>query len=1088
MMDSACNSSSGDAPLPVNWNESDGLPNNVHPKLFKRADQLFKHVVSQGWQCVRITGSHHIFVRAGRRCLPVAVHGGCMRPDAVRAVLRNMVAPIIADAKADPQARHEDNTAQQSQHEISRRGPVYKEPVLCNAEHPDDVAVARARADEKLAAEIRHLQVLLDKVQIAVADGRYADAVAITDSVVRIRKKKWGFSAVPVASEDAVAAQNVVPPVTDDDREFGDVVTAKHPESEKADDESAEQAPMTRCEMLESFVFFRISALQEQARVLSPVRAPEAGMQRDLFRQAFTEISALTNHQYASGPEAKSALVEMSQKLANFVRETYWQMLFQEMKDGHSCCLLRDEVSQLVEHGGPITEKTRNEVVKSSQVEFHRRLKAATERRQGESHSFLKVRHGEDRRRVLAGQALTDDEGSTEILTLREMESRGHERILATDLMLETCKDDLVMAAEEWNAVRGDMYDRGIADLIRDEMLWLADREQWHSVPQRAERFHQVLHATLTHRGSGCCASDSGGVTLEVMSDIGSDRYVYLKSTPEKAPLEVMETTAANYSKFARFLVEIAAAMATAGSDFNGLGTKSFRAACIMEDKPFLKHCFSATSTDAKSDNVDLHCSKIITAFENHIMHLLPRVLRKEFPGSENGDPGGGIIAGDKCLSADFRYIAAEIVSSVSAVLSFADSSKNKQSLFMRHSMAMRLLFIVHALQDQLDDSVLLDQPVQILSHLQAGTKVLIERTGDAASHALLELLQRLYSSVLLENEAWFDEGNMDPGGVLHSRFVISSYAIVLQLCITVPDFLFSLLVDPEDIARARRVSLKCPVRKNLIEMGRGIPMNDVSQPLLFLAQVIASETKKQKSAASVEIASKSAAKKKKPTLENKIFRAVQSARDAEVWATCDVDSKIRNKNEENSCLSLELKDSPGALDADLKLLLSSYERSVCVAGLLPPNLCRLDTRVDPSSFGPGHVELLLKSLQPPKERLETAAALSRMLLRKDALQNQLNSQVLGIHAGQSSSGSGAASFWNAIRNSQVLTDALNKFEREAVRVGVSEDALQFMREQRVAECIDDKKVLKRGCATAVQMRNQLLRLDVKWTHVDGRG
>tara|TARA_B110001452_G_C15235173_1_gene427677 strand:- start:201 stop:3449 length:3249 start_codon:yes stop_codon:yes gene_type:complete len=53
-----------------------------------RAAEVFRALVDAGWSQRRISGSHHIFSRAGCPSLPVAVHGGKLRRDVVLNVMR----------------------------------------------------------------------------------------------------------------------------------------------------------------------------------------------------------------------------------------------------------------------------------------------------------------------------------------------------------------------------------------------------------------------------------------------------------------------------------------------------------------------------------------------------------------------------------------------------------------------------------------------------------------------------------------------------------------------------------------------------------------------------------------------------------------------------------------------------------------------------------------------------------------------------------------------------------------------------------------------------------------------------------------
>ena len=53
-----------------------------------RATHIFQHLESLGWRCARISGSHHIFTRAGHKCLPVALHGAKLSRAVASATLR----------------------------------------------------------------------------------------------------------------------------------------------------------------------------------------------------------------------------------------------------------------------------------------------------------------------------------------------------------------------------------------------------------------------------------------------------------------------------------------------------------------------------------------------------------------------------------------------------------------------------------------------------------------------------------------------------------------------------------------------------------------------------------------------------------------------------------------------------------------------------------------------------------------------------------------------------------------------------------------------------------------------------------------
>ena len=58
---------------------------NIIPKRF---DRVVKLLEDDSWKLSRISGSHHIFTKSGRRCIPVAFHGGIMPKFHARRVLK----------------------------------------------------------------------------------------------------------------------------------------------------------------------------------------------------------------------------------------------------------------------------------------------------------------------------------------------------------------------------------------------------------------------------------------------------------------------------------------------------------------------------------------------------------------------------------------------------------------------------------------------------------------------------------------------------------------------------------------------------------------------------------------------------------------------------------------------------------------------------------------------------------------------------------------------------------------------------------------------------------------------------------------
>lgn len=59
--------------------------------IMVRPQTLFTLFEKDGWSLNRISGSHHVFTKSGRGCIPVAVHRGEVRPDICDSVLVQML-------------------------------------------------------------------------------------------------------------------------------------------------------------------------------------------------------------------------------------------------------------------------------------------------------------------------------------------------------------------------------------------------------------------------------------------------------------------------------------------------------------------------------------------------------------------------------------------------------------------------------------------------------------------------------------------------------------------------------------------------------------------------------------------------------------------------------------------------------------------------------------------------------------------------------------------------------------------------------------------------------------------------------------
>ena len=66
------------------------ISNNSNPiiPLPKRWKQLKQKLVNDEWILDRVSGSHHIFTKIGRRCIPLAFHGGTISPQYAALILK----------------------------------------------------------------------------------------------------------------------------------------------------------------------------------------------------------------------------------------------------------------------------------------------------------------------------------------------------------------------------------------------------------------------------------------------------------------------------------------------------------------------------------------------------------------------------------------------------------------------------------------------------------------------------------------------------------------------------------------------------------------------------------------------------------------------------------------------------------------------------------------------------------------------------------------------------------------------------------------------------------------------------------------
>lgn len=149
-----------------------------------RAASIFKTLAEAGWKEMRVSGSHHIFTRAGCSCLPVAVHSGKLRRDVVAHIFKQarisdacllvdeedeVSRPSMPPAACPPEVA--DDGGKRTRHAWAEANSVWAEA------NGADQAESRERALQATEDERRRcregFQQELDGAQLAILSGDF---------------------------------------------------------------------------------------------------------------------------------------------------------------------------------------------------------------------------------------------------------------------------------------------------------------------------------------------------------------------------------------------------------------------------------------------------------------------------------------------------------------------------------------------------------------------------------------------------------------------------------------------------------------------------------------------------------------------------------------------------------------------------------------------------------------------------------------------------------------------------------------------------------------------------------------------------
>ena len=142
-----------------------------------RASVVFKALTDAGWNADRVSGSHHIFTRAGSTCLPVAVHGGKLRRDVLQHICRRAALSITeedddvieAAGEVPPHALPEEHAA-----EPFVKAPAERRWVETSAAEQVEIAARDLRIEEHHCDEVAQYKRIVHEAQLHLVLGDYA--------------------------------------------------------------------------------------------------------------------------------------------------------------------------------------------------------------------------------------------------------------------------------------------------------------------------------------------------------------------------------------------------------------------------------------------------------------------------------------------------------------------------------------------------------------------------------------------------------------------------------------------------------------------------------------------------------------------------------------------------------------------------------------------------------------------------------------------------------------------------------------------------------------------------------------------------
>ena len=176
------------------------ISNNSNPTipLPKRWKQLKQKLVNDEWILDRVSESHHIFTKVGRRCIPLAFHGGTMSPQYATLILKQAeIGSVIGNEVGIinyKEGGENDNTY--CRRRIKIRYKPLKVPLENKVEIDEDnrqrkqeehLHIEHQRQSFERNQRSTHLNEkrtkLLEKVQVKIAAGEYKTAIDLMESV-----------------------------------------------------------------------------------------------------------------------------------------------------------------------------------------------------------------------------------------------------------------------------------------------------------------------------------------------------------------------------------------------------------------------------------------------------------------------------------------------------------------------------------------------------------------------------------------------------------------------------------------------------------------------------------------------------------------------------------------------------------------------------------------------------------------------------------------------------------------------------------------------------------------------------------------